>query len=48
MLKSKKDKSYKACKEYLDYAASYETLLLEQGAIGERGRGRMGFELPSL
>ena len=31
-----------------NYVSSYKTRLLEQGVIGERGRGRIGFELPYL
>lgn len=31
-----------------NYASSYKTRLLEQSVIGERGRRRIGFELPYL
>lgn len=29
-----------------NYASQYRARLIEQGIIGERGRGRVGFDLP--
>lgn len=29
-----------------NYASKYRARLIEQGVIGERGRGRIGFDMP--